>query len=88
MARLPAAFAGMGDRQWLPGYCVLLTDNPDAGRRSDLTRAERSAYLDSMAPVGDAVERACGEADPAFRRVNWRSSVTPTPSCTRTSGPV
>jgi len=60
----------MGDPQWLPGYCVLLTDKPAAGRLSDLTRSERSAYLESMAVVGQAVERACAEADPAFRRVN------------------
>ncbi len=70
LARLPAGFAVIGDPQWLPGYCVLLTDNPDTGGLSDLTWAERSAYLDSMAALGEAVERACGEADPAFRRVN------------------
>jgi len=70
IARLPAGFVVMGDPQWLPGYCVLLTDRPDAQRLSDLTRSERSAYLESMAVVGQAVERACAEADPAFRRVN------------------
>lgn len=70
ITRLPAGFVVMGDPQWLPGYCVLLTDRPDAQRLSDLTRSERSAYLESMAVVGQAVERACAEADPAFRRVN------------------
>jgi diadenosine tetraphosphate (Ap4A) HIT family hydrolase len=70
LARMPGGFAVMGDVQWLPGYCVLLTDNPAAERLSDLPRTERSAYLGSMADLGEAVERACKEADPAFRRVN------------------
>jgi diadenosine tetraphosphate (Ap4A) HIT family hydrolase len=70
IARMPGGFAVMGDPQWLPGYCVLLTDNPEAERLSDLSRIERSAYLASMADLGEAVESACREADPAFRRVN------------------
>ena len=70
MTRLPGGFAVMGDPQWLPGYCVLLTDNPAADRLSDLSRAEQGAYLDSMALLGSAVERACLEHDAAFRRVN------------------
>jgi len=70
LARLPGGFAVMGDPQWLPGYCVLLTDDPAAQRLSDLAGPQRSAYLESMAALGEAVERACKEADPAFRRVN------------------
>ena len=60
----------MGDPQWLPGYCVLLTDDPVAQRLSDLPGPRRTAFLESMATLGEAVEQACGEADPAFRRVN------------------
>ena len=70
LARMPGGFAVMGDPQWLPGYCVLLTDNPKAERLSDLSRSERSAFLESMAKLGEAVERACKEADSSFRRVN------------------
>jgi diadenosine tetraphosphate (Ap4A) HIT family hydrolase len=70
LTRLPGGFAVMGDPQWLPGYCVLLTDNPEAGRLSDLDGAERTAYLESIALLGEAVERACRERDPEFRRVN------------------
>ena len=70
LARMPGGFAVMGDPQWLPGYCVLLTDNPKAERLSDLSRSERSAFLESMATLGETVERACKEADPSFRRVN------------------
>jgi diadenosine tetraphosphate (Ap4A) HIT family hydrolase len=70
LARLPAGFAVMGDPQWLPGYCLLLTDDPQADGLSDLSGSQRAAYLSSMALLGEAVERACRERDPAFRRVN------------------
>lgn len=70
MARLPAGFAVIGDVQWLPGYCVLLSDDPGVTRLSDLSPTARSAYLDGVAALAEAVERACGAADPAFRRVN------------------
>ena len=70
IARVPAGFAVMGDVQWLPGYCVLLTDDPDAQRLSDLPRSARAEYLHSMALLGEAVELACQEADDGFRRVN------------------
>lgn len=70
MARLPGGFAVVGDVQWLPGYCVLLSDDPSAQRLSDLARGERLAFLDGMARLGEAVEQACSDLDPAFRRVN------------------
>ena len=70
LAALPAGFAVIGDVQWLPGYCVLLADDPAVERLSDLPRAKRLAYLESMDRLAGAVERACRSADPAFRRVN------------------
>ena len=70
LARLPGGFAVIGDVQWLPGYCVLLADDPEVQRLTDLPRAGRLAYLESMDRLGEAVERACGDADPAFRRIN------------------
>jgi diadenosine tetraphosphate (Ap4A) HIT family hydrolase len=70
LARLPGGFAVLGDVQWLPGYCVLLTDDPRAHRLSDLAPAARSGFLESMARLAEAVERACGARDPGFRRVN------------------
>ena len=69
MARLPAAFAVIGDVQWLPGYCVLLADDPTVDRLTDLPWPRRLAYLESMDRLGEAVEQACAAADPAFRRV-------------------
>jgi diadenosine tetraphosphate (Ap4A) HIT family hydrolase len=70
LARMPASCAVIGDVQWLPGYCVLLTDDPSATRLSDLDLTARTAYLDSMARLAAAVETVCAARDPAFRRVN------------------
>ena len=70
LARLPSAFAVIGDVQFLPGYYVLLTDRPGAERLSDLPRDERRAFLGSMDLLGEAVETVCGARDPQFRRVN------------------
>ncbi|OKI64850.1 HIT family protein [Streptomyces sp. MJM1172] len=68
--RLGAGFAAIGDRQFLPGYSVLLTDDPAVTRLSDLPRARRLAYLTDTERLAEAVERACARLDPAFRRVN------------------
>jgi len=70
LTRLPASFAVIGDVQWLPGYCVLLAEDPGASRLTDLPRAQRLDFLQSMERLGEAVERVCTAADPAFRRVN------------------
>ncbi|MFF2554871.1 diadenosine tetraphosphate hydrolase [Nocardia sp. NPDC058058] len=70
MRRLDAGFAVIGDVQFLPGYSVLLTDDPLAQRLSDLPRGRRLAYLADMDRLGEAVERVCTRLDPAFRRVN------------------
>ncbi|MFF0493611.1 diadenosine tetraphosphate hydrolase [Nocardia sp. NPDC004068] len=70
LRRLTAGFAVMGDVQFLPGYCVLLADDPAVQRLSDLPKARRLAYLNDMDDLGAAVENACAGLDPAFRRVN------------------
>ncbi len=70
LARMPAAFAVIGDVQWLPGYCVLLSDDPAATRLSALRPDQRTADLESLARLAAAVADACAAADPAFRRVN------------------
>lgn len=67
---MPGGFAVIGDVQWLPGYCVLLVDDPDVTRLSDLPPGGRAAFLESMSTLAEAVEGACRDADPAFRRVN------------------
>jgi diadenosine tetraphosphate (Ap4A) HIT family hydrolase len=70
LRRLESAFAVIGDVQFLPGYSVLLVDDPAVQRLSDLPKAKRSAFLSGMDQLGEAVERACRRRDPDFRRVN------------------
>ncbi|WP_053642721.1 MULTISPECIES: diadenosine tetraphosphate hydrolase [unclassified Streptomyces] len=70
LRRLDAAFAAIGDVQFLPGYSVLLVDDPGVRRLSELPRAKRLAFLTGMDLLGEAVERVCRRRDPAFRRVN------------------
>jgi diadenosine tetraphosphate (Ap4A) HIT family hydrolase len=70
MRRLGAGFAAIGDVQFLPGYSVLLTDDPAVERLSDLPRGRRLAFLGDMERLGEAVERACWRMDAGFRRVN------------------
>lgn len=70
LRRLTAGFAVIGDVQFLPGYSVLLADDPTAQRLSDLPRSKRIAFLTDMDHLGEAVERACTRLDSGFRRVN------------------
>ncbi|MCX5384135.1 diadenosine tetraphosphate hydrolase [Streptomyces sp. NBC_00083] len=70
LRRLSAGFAVIGDVQFLPGYSVLLVDDPRVERLSDLPRAKRLDFLSDMDALGEAVELACRALDPAFRRVN------------------
>ena len=70
LRRMDAGFAVIGDPQFLPGYCVLLADDPAVDRLTDLPRERRLAYLADMDRLGEAVETVCRELDPAFRRVN------------------
>ncbi|WP_328947318.1 diadenosine tetraphosphate hydrolase [Streptomyces sp. NBC_00250] len=70
LRRLHAGFAVIGDVQFLPGYSVLLTDDPAVQRLSELSKARRLRFLSDMDHLGEAVERACRRLDPAFRRVN------------------
>ncbi|MEW2129873.1 diadenosine tetraphosphate hydrolase [Streptomyces sp. NPDC005435] len=70
LRRLNAGFAAIGDVQFLPGYSVLLVDDPEVERLSDLRRDKRLAFLSDMDQLGEAVERASRHLDAAFRRVN------------------
>ncbi|MYR63662.1 diadenosine tetraphosphate hydrolase [Streptomyces sp. SID625] len=70
LRRLKAGFAAIGDVQFLPGYSVLLVDDPEVERLSDLPRDKRLAFLSDMDQLGEAVERASRHMDTGFRRVN------------------
>lgn len=71
LARLPGGFAVFGDVQWLPGYCVLLVDDPGVSTLTSLTLERQTQFLTSMAVLGQAVESACSQIDPEFRRLNY-----------------
>ncbi|GGW60782.1 HIT family protein [Streptomyces caelestis] len=70
MRRLDAGFAVIGDVQFLPGYSLLLTDDPAVERLSELPRSRRLAFLGDMERLGEAVERTCRRVESGFRRVN------------------
>ncbi|MFC6094297.1 HIT family protein [Saccharothrix lopnurensis] len=70
LARLEAGFAVVGDAQFLPGYCVLLADDPRVGRLTDLPRPRRLRFLADVDLLAEAVEVVCGRRDPGFRRVD------------------
>jgi diadenosine tetraphosphate (Ap4A) HIT family hydrolase len=70
LRRLDAGFACLGYVQFLPGYCVLLTDTPGVDRLTDLPRRRRSEFLADLELLAEAVERVCGRRDAEFRRVN------------------
>ncbi|WP_306185028.1 diadenosine tetraphosphate hydrolase [Streptomyces sp. MK5] len=70
LRKLEAGFAVIGDVQFLPGYSVLLVDDPAVQRLSELPKSKRLAFLSDMDKLGEAVERVCKRLDPAFLRVN------------------
>ena len=70
LRRMTSGFAVIGDVQFLPGYCVLITDTPGVDRLTDLPRDRRLAFLDDLERLGEAVQTVCARRDPAFRRVN------------------
>ncbi|MFI1991998.1 diadenosine tetraphosphate hydrolase [Actinoplanes sp. NPDC020271] len=72
IARLHTGFVALGDSQFLPGYCVLLTDDPTIGSLTDLPRTRRLAFLADMDLLGQAVATVCARLDPAFRRINYQ----------------
>lgn len=70
LTELDAAFAVIGDVQFLPGYSLALTKTPSVDRLSDLPRVERLRFLADVDLVADAVEAACRRFDSEFRRLN------------------
>jgi diadenosine tetraphosphate (Ap4A) HIT family hydrolase len=69
MARLESGFAVIGDTQFLPGYSLLLTDDPSADHLTDLEWPRRARFLTDLALLGEAVERACKPH--GLRRINY-----------------
>ena len=69
MARMSSGFAVIGDTQHLPGYSVLLTDDPTVNHLTDLDWARRKEFLFDLSLLGEAIHRACRTQD--LRRINY-----------------
>jgi diadenosine tetraphosphate (Ap4A) HIT family hydrolase len=65
VCRVPSGWVVMGDVQFLPGYCILLPD-PVVPSLNDLVEPARTAYLQDLVRVGDAVLAVTGA-----RRINY-----------------
>jgi diadenosine tetraphosphate (Ap4A) HIT family hydrolase len=59
MARMRGGFAVIGDTQFLPGYSLLLTDDPSADHLTDLDWHRRRDFLFDLSLLGEAVGQAC-----------------------------
>ncbi len=54
IAKVPSGWLVMGERQVLPGYCLLLPD-PVVPHLNALLPGARSEFLDDMATIGDVL---------------------------------
>jgi diadenosine tetraphosphate (Ap4A) HIT family hydrolase len=54
ITRMASGWCVIGDKQFLPGYCVLLSD-PVVFSLNDLSEAARAQYSIDMARIGDAL---------------------------------
>lgn len=71
MAKLASGYVVYGETQFLPGYCVLLSDVDEANHLTDLPLDQQRQFLSDMALLGQAIYNACSGYDPAFRRINY-----------------
>ena len=69
MARMRSGFAVIGDTQHLPGYSLLLVDDPSVDHLTDLDWERRTSFLFDLALLGEAVERA--RRPHGLRRMNY-----------------
>jgi diadenosine tetraphosphate (Ap4A) HIT family hydrolase len=69
MARMRSGFAVIGDMQHLPGYSLLLTDDPSVNHLTDLDWERRMQFLFDLSLIGEAVQRACRAN--GLRRINY-----------------
>ena len=69
MARMRGGFAVIGDTQHLPGYSLLLADDPSVDHLTDLDWERRVTFLFDLSLLGEAVSHAC--RDRGLRRINY-----------------
>lgn len=70
LAALTSSYAVIGDVQFLPGYCLALTNRRGVDRLSDLPRRERVRYLADVDLLATAVEQVCAARDDGYSRLN------------------
>jgi diadenosine tetraphosphate (Ap4A) HIT family hydrolase len=68
MARMRSGFAVIGDTQHLPGYSLLLIDDPSVNHLTDLTWEHRKEFLFDLSLIGEALQQACRDG---LRRINY-----------------
>jgi diadenosine tetraphosphate (Ap4A) HIT family hydrolase len=71
IAKLRSGYVTMGQTQFLPGYCVLVSDTDDIDHLTDLPGPARAQFLVDMGLLGEALMTACVAWDPAFARLNY-----------------
>lgn len=71
LTRMRSGYAVMGETQFLPGYCVLISDVDDADHLTDLPRPARTEFLLDMSLLGEAITTVCNGLDPSLRRLNY-----------------
>ena len=54
ICKMPSGWAVLGDRQFIPGYSLLLPD-PVVGDLNELKKEARTQFLNDMALIGDAL---------------------------------
>ncbi len=69
MLRMRSGFAVIGDTQFLPGYSLLLTDDPELDHPTDLPWGARRDFFFDLSLLGEAVFNATREA--GVRRINY-----------------
>jgi len=70
MVRMPTGFAVIGDRQFLPGYSLLLVDDLSVDHLTDLPWARRTAFLFDLSLLGEAVFNVARESGAC--RINYQ----------------
>jgi diadenosine tetraphosphate (Ap4A) HIT family hydrolase len=69
MARMRRGYAIIGETQHLPGYSLLVVDDPAISHLTELDRPARRHFLEDLALLGEAVETVCRPN--GLRRLNY-----------------
>ncbi|HEX3733341.1 MAG TPA: hypothetical protein VHU91_10520 [Mycobacteriales bacterium] len=70
IAELKSGWVVIGETQFLPGYCLLLSREP-AAALAELALEAQTRFLADLALTGQAVHNVCGRLGDRFLRVNY-----------------